>query len=168
MTTATLDFPCYGQQTRRVVTSRLYDTAPTHAYLTWGDSAKKVVVSAPSPRAKALNALRREMLQYLELPANWDGYAGLPAHPQAMLDALEFLSRLPNEVAVPAPMLSGAGMVGLYWDRSSQYASLEFEGDGTYTYLTDGPDGYGGAEGVAAATLPTTLRGYLSSLTHAE
>ncbi|OIP14927.1 MAG: hypothetical protein AUK51_15440 [Comamonadaceae bacterium CG2_30_59_20] len=127
-----------------------------------------MVVSAPSPRAKALNALRREMLQYLELPANWDGYAGLPAHPQAMLDALEFLSRLPNEVAVPAPMLSGAGMVGLYWDRSSQYASLEFEGDGTYTYLTDGPDGYGGAEGVAAATLPTTLRGYLSSLTPAE
>lgn len=168
MTTATLDFPCYGQQTRRIVTSRLYDTASAHAHFAWGTSAKKEVVSTPGPRAEAMNALRREMLQYLELPANWDGYAGLPAHPQAMLDALEFLCRLPGDVAVPAPMLSGAGTVGLYWDRNSQYASLEFEGDGTYTYLTDGPHGYGGAEGVAAATLPTTLRGYLASLTRAE
>jgi len=44
------------------------------------------------------------------------------------------------------------------------YASLEFEGDGTYTFLTDGPDGDGGAEGVAARTLPAVLRHYLASL----
>lgn len=118
--------------------------------------------------ADAMNVLLRELIAYRSLPHDWDGYDGQPASPRATLDALQFLQQLPSGLPIPTPMLSGSGTVGLYWDHDDYYASLEFEGDGTYTYLTDSPEGYGGADGVAAGTLPAELRRYLAALPVAE
>lgn len=115
-------------------------------------------------RTDAMNSLLRSLIDYLSLPHDWDGYDGQPAKPQATLDALGFLQQLPLGLPLPTPMLAGSGTVGLYWDRGDYYASLEFEGDGTYTYLTDSPEGYGGADGIAASTLPSDLRRYLATL----
>lgn len=123
-----------------------------------------VITAAQNVRAEQMTALLRTLIDYQFLPHDWDGYDGQPAKATALLDALEFLVQLPRTLPVPSPMLSGSGSIGLYWDRGTHYASLEFEGDGTYTLLTDGPDGYGGAEGVAARTLPAALRRYLASL----
>lgn len=128
-------------------------------------SAHELVITAgQNVRAEQMTALRRTLIDYQFLPHDWDGYDGQPAKAAALLDALEFLLQLPRALPVPSPMLSGSGSIGLYWDRGTHYASLEFEGDGTYTMLTDGPDGYGGAEGVSVRTLPTELRQYLASL----
>ncbi|NMG66405.1 hypothetical protein GPA19_15785 [Azoarcus indigens] len=123
-----------------------------------------VITAAQNGRAEQMMALLRTLIDYQFLPHDWDGYDGQPAKAAALLDALEFLGQLPRTLPVPSPMLSGSGTIGLYWDRGTHYASLEFEGDGTYTSLTDGPDGYGGAEGVAARTLPAALRHFLASL----
>lgn len=115
-------------------------------------------------RTDARNALLRDLIDYQFLPHDWDGYDGLPANPRATLDALKFLLQLPSGLPLPSPMLAGSGVVGLYWDWGDHYASLEFEGDGTYTLLTDSPAGYGGAEGIAAGTTPAELRQYLATL----
>jgi hypothetical protein len=125
---------------------------------------ERVMTAAQNVRAEQMTALLRTLIDYQFLPHDWDGYDGQPAKATALLDALEFLVQLPRTLPVPSPMLSGSGTIGLYWDRGTYYASLEFEGDGTYTLLTDGPDGYGGAEGIAARTLPAALRHYLASL----
>lgn len=122
------------------------------------------ITPAQNGRAEQMMALRRTLIDYQFLPHDWDGYDGQPAKATALLNVLEFLMQLPQTVPVPSPMLSGSGAIGLYWDRGTHYASLEFEGDGTYTSLIDGPDGYGGAEGIAASTLPAALRHYLASL----
>ncbi len=123
-----------------------------------------VITAAQNGRAEQMTALLRTLIDYQFLPHDWDGYGGQPAKAAALLDTLEFLLQLPHTLPVPSPMLSGSGTIGLYWDRGTHYASLEFEGDGTYTSLTDGPDGYGGAEGVAARTLPAALRHFLVNL----
>ncbi|MDP2869534.1 hypothetical protein [Methyloversatilis sp.] len=123
-----------------------------------------VVTAAQNGRVEQMMALRRTLIEYKFLTHDWDGYDGQPAKATALLDVLEFLVQLPHTLPVPSPMLSGSGAIGLYWDRGTHYASLEFEGDGTYTSLTDGPDGYGGAEGIAARTLPAALQHYLASL----
>lgn len=123
-----------------------------------------IVVPARDTRTDAMNGLFSELISYQFLPHDWDGYDGQPAEPQATLDALEFLLHLPRSLPLPSAMLAGSGAVGLYWDRGEHYASLDFEGDGTYTYLTDSPDGYGGAEGIAAGAVPVELRQYLASL----
>lgn len=125
---------------------------------------ERVMTAAQNVRSEQMTALMRTLVDYHFLPHDWDGYDGQPAKAAALLDALEFLRQLPGTLPVPSPMLSGSGTIGLYWDRGTFYASLEFEGDGTYTLLTDGPDGYGGAEGIAARTLPADLRHFLASL----
>lgn len=128
-------------------------------------SANELVITpAQNGRAEQMMALQRTLIDYKFLTHDWDGYDGQPAKATALRDVLEFLVQLPHTLPVPSPMLSGSGAIGLYWDRGTHYASLEFEGDGTYTWLTDGPDGYGGSEGIAARTLPAALRHYLASL----
>lgn len=113
-------------------------------------------------------ALIRALLEYCRLQEDWDGYGGLPAHPRALLNALTFLQNWRADLPLPSPMLAGSGAVGLYWDRGTHYASLEFEGDNTYTYLTDGPEGYGGGENVPARTLARPLERFLQSMPCAE
>lgn len=117
---------------------------------------------APTQREAALNALRRTLVGYLRLPQDWDGYGGRPARPRALVDAFRFLAALPVGLPLPAPMLAGSGVIGLYWGAGNNYASIEFEGDGTYTYLTDSPAGYGGGEGVVAHVLAAPLERYLT------
>lgn len=138
--------------------------AGAFAHATHAPVTDALSLVAPAQHADALNALRRELLAYQRLPHDWDGYGGHPASPLAMLDALAFLAAMPTDLPIPAPMFSGSGAVGLYWDRGSHYASLEFEGDGTYTYLLDSPEGYRGDEGIPAGALPDKLRGYLVDL----
>lgn len=118
--------------------------------------------------AQATSALVRTLLDYAHLPNDWDGYGGLPAHPHALMDAVQFVQNMPADLPLPAPMLAGSGAVGLYWDRGTHYASIEFEGDNTYTYLTDGPEGYGGAEGVPATLFAPELQRYLQAMLAAE
>lgn len=138
-------------------------TAPMGA-LALPSAREAVVLPAEGTHVDAVHALFRKLISYLSLPHDWDGYDGVPANPRATLDALEFLQAMPHTLPVPAPMLAGSGEVGLYWDRGERYASIEFEGDGTYTFLTDSPEGYGGAEAIPAGTLSSELRHYLETL----
>jgi len=127
-------------------------------------AAKQIpTTTSHDARSDVMNALIRELVSYHSLPSGWDGYNGHPANSRALYDAMAFLEQLPSSLPPPSPMLAGSGSIGLYWDYGDYYASLEFEGDDTYTFLTDGPDGYKGAEGIAASTLPTELRRYLMS-----
>jgi len=127
--------------------------------------AREVIpVTTQDAHAEALGRLLHELLTYRSLPYDWDSYDGQPANEHAMLDALKFLTHLPPGLQIPAPMLAGTGTVGLYWDRGNHYASLEFEGDGTYSFLTDSLEGYGGAERIPADTLPVKLWQFLAVL----
>jgi hypothetical protein len=110
-----------------------------------------------------LNALRRTLLGYLRLPDDWDGYGGRPARARAIVDAFLFLDVLPEDLRMPAPMLAGSGVVGLYWDGGAHYASVEFTGDGSYSFLTDSGHSYGGGEGLPANRLAAELAQYLRS-----
>lgn len=153
-----------GNVLRKISTALLgLPEAPTNAAPV-PSAHELVIIPAQNARAEQMTALQRTLINYQSLTHDWDSYDGQPAKATALLDALAFLVQLPHTLPVPSPMLSGSGTIGLYWDRGTHYASLEFEGDGTYTLLTDGPDGYGGAEGVAARTLPAELRLYLENL----
>jgi hypothetical protein len=119
---------------------------------------------ATDARQRQIDALRGELVHYTRLGQDWDGYGGRPGNPHALLDALRFLSILPGDWPVPAPMLAGSGAIGLYWDQGAHYVSLEFEGDGAYTYMTDGPAGYGGEEAMAAGVIAPGLEHFIRAL----
>ena len=82
-----------------------------------------------------------KITSYLLLKADWDGYGGRAPSNQAIVDGLKWLNLLPTDCALPKPMLSGAGEVGLYWDADGFYCDIGFFGDGTFSYYAEAPDG---------------------------
>lgn len=117
-----------------------------------------------APKNARMSALETELISYSSLSHGWDGYDGQPANSRATLDALAYLKALPADLPCPKAMLAGSGVVGLYWDYGDRYASIDFEGDGSYTYLIDTPNGYSGDEGVGVETMASELKEFLSSL----
>jgi len=37
-------------------------------------------------------------------------------------------------------MMSGSGIIGLYWEENDCYASIDFDGSGYYCYIADSAD----------------------------
>jgi hypothetical protein len=84
-----------------------------------------------------IDALTGKLYSLFELGEDWDGFGASPPSANAIKDALNFASNsqyLPSGASV-AP--SSSGSVGIYWQRGLQYATLEFEGDGTWTLAVD-------------------------------
>jgi len=79
-------------------------------------------------------SLTRQLRDYPKLENDWDGYGGVPPKQQTVEEVVSFLSKLPDSVSLPKPMLGGEGVVGLYWDKQNTYADVCFEGNGTFWY----------------------------------
>jgi len=104
-----------------------------------------------------MNALIETLFSYRTLSMDWDGYGGLPVNLRSLSDALSFIRTLPDNALIPSPMMSGSGLIGLYWSVMDSYTSLEFEGNGMYTLLMDDPAGYQCIEGAISSALPTNI-----------
>lgn len=81
--------------------------------------------------------LIRKLLTYSFLPANWDGYCGQPILHESIIEAVIFVMKLPASAQLPSPMIGGDGLVGLFWEKGDVYISIDFHGDGSYTFIAD-------------------------------
>jgi hypothetical protein len=119
------------------------------------------------PVQNKLEVLTATLHSYAQLPNDWDGYGGYPASWRAIADTEEFLKKLANETHLPRPMLSGDGTVGLFWEKKDIYVSLDFMGDGVYTFLIDRDGDYQGQDDVpVSGLLPDSLRVALEQITN--
>jgi len=76
-----------------------------------------------------------KLYSYLSLTDGWDGEAGVTPQLQAVLDAEQFVRLLPEEIALPKPMIASDGEIGLYWSFSAGHAEVTFNGAGEFTYF---------------------------------
>lgn len=109
----------------------------------WLPPTSIVVGNAVAPNEiSLLDKLVGVLSSYVNLGDDWDGYDGVPPTRVAVDNALAFISKLPNNLVLPKPMLSGNGNIGLYWKTDTLYLDIEFEGDGSYSYYAekDGSD----------------------------
>ncbi|WP_414526447.1 hypothetical protein [Nodularia chucula] len=76
---------------------------------------------------------------YLDLYYDWDGYQGIAPQLRTVEESIRLVEKLPDSIPLPKPMVSGTGIVGLFWEKKNIYAEICFEGDGTFWYY--GNDG---------------------------
>lgn len=114
-----------------------------------------------------LSQLIGTLTSYESLPEDWDGYGGIAPTSEAVSNATDFVSLLPADLPLPKPMLSGNGVVGLYWKTENLYLDIEFEGDGTYSYYAEKSGDsarYDDKISITSAELPEELEQILYSL----
>jgi hypothetical protein len=76
---------------------------------------------------------------FIDRPAGWDGYGAQAIRPRAILDAINFVERLPDDIEQPRDLPCSDGEVSLVWREEERYAEISFPGDGTfYWYATNG------------------------------
>jgi len=97
-------------------------------------------------------------LEYQSLPDDWDGYGGKAASIEAVMDSVRFLLRFPSTFPLPKPMISGSGVIDLYWEGNGCYASIDFDGSGHYCYIADSTDEENGEDQVPVAQTPPHCR----------
>lgn len=91
---------------------------------------------------KAFTELRKELISYLNLQENWDGYEGKTPARGAVVAAIDFSYRLFSEgMRLPKPMLSGDGEVGLYIDDGNIFVDIGFENATHFSYYAESADG---------------------------
>lgn len=90
-----------------------------------------------------------ELLSYVDLEDDWDGYGGVAPQKETVFSCSELLSVL-NKKNIPLPkaMLSGDGEVSLYWTdkKSDVHIEIGFEEEGLYSYLISTPSLITGAD----------------------
>lgn len=87
-----------------------------------------------SEEPPAEDSLHAELFTYMALPEGWDGYEGVPASSEAVLDAIDFLEMRPSDIPLPYPQIAPDGEAGLYWHSGEVFAEVGFYGDGEYSY----------------------------------
>ena len=107
--------------------------------------------------------LDRKLGEYAALGADWDGYGGMPARPQSVADARQFLNSLYARAPLPKPMLAGSGEISLFWENGGNYAEVSFPGDRTFHYFIDSPDLTANEDdlSIERRTLPRQLTDFL-------
>lgn len=74
--------------------------------------------------------IEKELRGYLRLEERWGGVESVAPPELAVENTISFLSRFPDDLTQPTPMVAADGEVGLYWRHQSAYVELEFAGDG--------------------------------------
>lgn len=91
-------------------------------------------------KLQKLVQLVTKIRNYLSLPDDWDGYEGITPKSKTIEETISVVKRLHDyHISLPKPMVSGTGIVGLFWEKDSIYIEICFEGDGTFWYY--GKDG---------------------------
>ncbi len=81
--------------------------------------------------------LTNQLISYLTLPNDWDGYEGAPPTKQTVYDGIRLLRLLPRHAPVPKPTLGNSGILGFYWEKKGLYAEICFEGNETFWYYAE-------------------------------
>lgn len=76
------------------------------------------------------NVTKDELRSYGQLTADWDGFGAVAPQQDHIVQAMKIVDHLPPGFAVPKPMLSSAGEIGLYWDEKQAYADISIEENG--------------------------------------
>lgn len=107
--------------------------APGVAYA--GESEVPIVIGGEffvDHRAHLIEALR----QYEQLEAGWDGNDDdVVPSVAAINEAIQFVEKLPPFVALPEPMVSNDGEVGLFWHDDELYLDVGFRGGDECSYF---------------------------------
>jgi hypothetical protein len=111
-------------------------------------------------RGARMTWLLCELDSYRRLEVGWDGYGGVPASKASVTNAIYFLITLPSWLPLPEPMIGSDGVAGLFWDCDGQYASIDFPGNDTYCFITDGVEQTGN-EGVPIGKMDDHLMSML-------
>jgi hypothetical protein len=82
----------------------------------------------------AEDKLEAQLQSYMDLPHGWDGYDGVPASKDTVMDAFSFLEKRPPDIPLPYPQVGSDGEVGLYWCTNEVFVEVSFHGDGEYSY----------------------------------
>ncbi|MBD2281158.1 hypothetical protein [Aphanizomenon flos-aquae] len=91
-------------------------------------------------KLQKLVELVAKIRNYLSLPDDWDGYQGIAPKSKTIEETISVVKRLHDyHISLPKPMVSGTGIVGLFWEKDNIYIEICFEGDGTFWYY--GKDG---------------------------
>ena len=74
-----------------------------------------------------------EIMKFLDLPHDWDGYGGIPPKKQTVDDAWSIFDKLcyfmPVEIGV-----AGDGEIGLFYRQDEAYFNIACYGEGFYSY----------------------------------
>ena len=74
--------------------------------------------------------------EYKELEKDWDGYEGDAPSNEVVNSVIIFLDKL-VEFPTPKTMLSGTGVVGLYWETHKYYIDIIFSKKDIFSYYVD-------------------------------
>jgi hypothetical protein len=78
--------------------------------------------------------ISKELFLYKFLEPGWDGPNSVRPSTSAIVDASEFIWRLPIDVNLPEPTVYADGQVGWYWRNDDDVLSVVFSGDSKYAY----------------------------------
>ncbi|RKZ39495.1 MAG: hypothetical protein DRR16_20240 [Candidatus Parabeggiatoa sp. nov. 3] len=115
----------------------------------------------------ALDKLIEQLLDYLNLKEDWDGYGGMAPFEKTVNETIQFVKTLPKMIPLPEPMIASSGVIGLYWDDKGIYAEIGFEGDGTFWCYAEDAEGHEAGEDSipVGEELPPDLLNILAHLT---
>jgi len=82
-------------------------------------------------------AALQELIEYRQLENGWDGAGSVRPRASAIDDAIQFFRSLPWGASPPEPTVSADGSVGWYWSSPSKFISINFTGNGRYSYYGD-------------------------------
>jgi hypothetical protein len=94
-------------------------------------------IQLPTPQQKVIEKL----ISYLFYEEDWDGYGGVVPSEKAVEDAVDFIRKLPKQVALPRSGLAGDGEVGLFWKSEFLFIDVGFLGDHTYSFYARNAEG---------------------------
>ena len=97
-------------------------------------------------KTEELDKLIEQLLDYLNLKEDWDGYGGVAPFEKTVNETILFVKTLPKMMPLPEPMIAGSGIIGLYWDNQGIYVEIGFEGDGTFWCYAEDAEGHEAGE----------------------
>ncbi|TAE59187.1 MAG: hypothetical protein EAZ87_10510 [Nostocales cyanobacterium] len=127
-----------SMQMQKVQTNQYY-----HKFVAFED--EKIRLDKLRKKSKLIIEIRN----YLSLPDDWDGYQGVAPQSKTIEETIFFVKNIPDSISLPKPMVSGTGIVGLFWENDNVYAEVCFEGDGTFWYYGTDSDLEIGEESVS-------------------
>ncbi|WP_133510241.1 hypothetical protein [Candidatus Thiosymbion oneisti] len=150
------DFSMWQNTRYGGVLTSLFPVIPEQGFGTQQDT--RWITRSSAVKVDSKEALLLQLAEYQSLPDNWDGYGGKTASMATVMDSARFLLQFPSTFPLPKPMISGSGVISLYWEGNGCYASIDFDGSGYYCYIADSADEENGEDQVPVAqTLPPRL-----------
>ena len=108
--------------------------------------------------------LMGEIRSWALLEADWDGEGAIAPIIRCIENAVSFIRLLPENIALPEPMLHASGNTGLFWGDDGIYADIEFLHNGRIAYyIEQNGDKHKGAINFDSKNLPPVFSVLLGS-----